>query len=176
MPNKRLAPSPRLAPIWENMDPPPVLTVCLVKFSQQTCEIKEMLDPQVVCPTKIFYVDPPLCSSYPHLNNAVRTKFLHYISLRICLKPVRIKFRNLLVQTWFKIFNHILLLLSSNIGTWSFQKDYDLRIKINDYDTWGNDDYVDTLHTHIHFNYSSIISDQFYYQVELSKYYLSTIR
>ena len=140
------------------MDPPPVLTVCLVKFSQQTCEIKEMLAPQVGRPTKIFYVDPPLCSSYPILTMRF-TIYLHNISLRICLKPVSIKFRNFLVQTWFKIFNHALLLLSSIIGTWSFQKDYDLRIKINDYDTWGNDDYVDTLHTHILFNYSSIISE-----------------
>ena len=81
MPNKRLAPSPRLAPLWENIDPPPVLTVCFVKFSQQMCEIKEMLALQVGCPTKIFYVDPPLCSSYPILTMRFGRNFFTICSL-----------------------------------------------------------------------------------------------
>ena len=44
-------------------------------------------------------------------------------------------------------------------GALSFQKDYDLKVEINDYDIMNKNDHVDTLHKHIHFNYSSIISE-----------------
>ena len=126
--------------------------ICLAKISQQTFEIKEILVHQIGCATNFF-----LCKSVtvPHVPHHNTFWMLSHISLKIGPKQVRIKFRNRLVGTTDEIFQSSIAIVS----VLSFQKDYDLRIKISDYDQFSKDDYVDTLRTHIHFNYSSIISE-----------------